>query len=72
MRPRPQDFGVVENLLRDFIAQRPQTISSPRDLAERTAGKANLIKDVLFCTLAADKDLQTERSAQYAAFNDNL
>ena len=69
---RPQDCAALENLLRDFIAQRPQTITSPRELAERMAGKANLIKDVLFRTLAEDKEVQTEISAQYNAFKDNL
>ena len=72
MQPRPQEFEALENLLRDFIAQRPQTITSPRELAERMAGKANLIKDVLFRTLAEDKDVQSELSAQYNAFKENL
>jgi predicted helicase len=72
VQPRPQDFATLENLLRDFIAQRPQTITSPRELAERMAGKANLIKDVLFRTLADDKDAQTELYAQYNAFKENL
>ncbi|EAP78573.1 type ISP restriction/modification enzyme [Sulfitobacter sp. NAS-14.1] len=72
VQPRPQDFESLENLLRDFIAQRPQTITSPRELAERMAGKANLIKDVLFRTLAEDSDVQTELSAQYNAFKENL
>jgi type I restriction-modification system DNA methylase subunit len=72
VQPRPQEFEALENLLRDFIAQRPQTITSPRELAERMAGKANLIKDVLFRTLAEDKDVQSELSAQYNAFKENL
>lgn len=72
VQPRPQDFAALENLLNDFVAQRPQTITSPRELAQRMAGKANLIKDVLFRTLAEDKDVQTELSAQHNAFKDNL
>ena len=32
--PKPDQYEALENLLRDFIAQRPQTITSPRDLAE--------------------------------------
>ena len=72
VQPRPQEFDALENLLRDFIAQRPQTITSPRELAERMAGKANLIKDVLFRTLAEDKDVQTELAGQYNAFKENL
>jgi hypothetical protein len=72
VQPRPQDFAALENLLCDFIAQRPQTITSPRELAERMAGKANLIKDVLFRTLGDDKEVQTELHAQYNAFKENL
>ena len=70
--PKPDEYTTLENLLRDFIAQRPQTITSPRDLAERMAGKANLIKDVLRNTLREDADFQTELSAQYQAFKENL
>jgi len=40
-----------------FIAQRPQTITSPQDLAVRMAGKANLVKDVLRKTLDDDEGL---------------
>lgn len=72
VQPRPQDFATLENLLREFVTQRPQTITSPRDLAERMAGKANLIKDVLGKTLRNDADLQSELSAQYHAFKENL
>ena len=60
--PKPDQYEALENLLRDFIAQKPQTISSPRDLAERMAGKANLIKDVLRKTLADDEALQADIS----------
>ncbi|MBO6857998.1 N-6 DNA methylase, partial [Roseibium sp.] len=72
IQPRPQDFATLENLLREFVTQRPQTITSPRDLAERMAGKANLIKDVLGKTLRDDAELQSELSAQYQAFKENL
>lgn len=72
IQPRPQDFATLENLLREFVTQRPQTITSPRDLAERMAGKANLIKDVLGKTLNDDAELQSELSAQYQAFKENL
>lgn len=47
IRPRTDQFDQLENLLRDFIAQHPQTITSPKTLAEMMAGKAVLIKDVL-------------------------
>jgi len=72
IQPKPDQYDTLENLLRDFIAQRPQTITSPRELATRMAGKANLIKDVLGNTLREDADLQTELAAQYHAFKENL
>jgi hypothetical protein len=60
IQPNPAHFGTLENLLRDFIAQRPQTITSPRVLAEMMAGKAGLIKDILRNALTADKDSRTD------------
>ncbi len=53
---KPEQFSALENLLSDFVAQRPQTITSPKTLAEMMAGKAALIKDVLRNALAEDKD----------------
>lgn len=71
-KAKPDQFPALEHALADFVAQRPQTITSPKDLAERMAGKANLIKDVLGNTLREDADLQTELAAQYQAFKENL
>lgn len=72
IQPRPADFPALENLLRDFVAQRPQSITSPRDLAERMAGKAVLIKDVLYQTLRLDTDLRTDLAGQFKAFKEHL
>lgn len=72
IQPIPDNYDQLENLLRDFIAQRPQTITSPKDLAERMAGKAILIKDVLFNALRTDPDMQTELTGQYLAFKEHL
>jgi len=72
IQPKPDQYDTLENLLRDYIAQRPQTITSPKELAVRMAGKANLIKDVLGNTLREDAELQTELAAQYQAFKENL
>ncbi|MCA3313041.1 MAG: N-6 DNA methylase [Roseomonas sp.] len=72
IQPRPDQYASLENLLRDFIAQRPQTITSPKELAARMAGKANLIKDVLSKTLSDDADFQSELAAQYHAFKEYL
>lgn len=72
IQPKPEQFAALENLLRDFIAQRPQTITSPRTLAEMMAGKAGLIKDVLHNALNADKSQQTELADQYRALREHL
>ena len=72
IHPNPQHFDTLENLLRDFISQKPQTITSPKDLAERMAGKAALIKDVLRAALTHDKDLQSDLGGQFKAFKEHL
>ncbi|WP_188448260.1 type ISP restriction/modification enzyme [Arenimonas maotaiensis] len=72
IQPRPDQYEKLENLLRDFIGQRPQTITSPRVLAEKMAGKAILIKDVLANALKADSELTTELTNQYRAFKEHL
>lgn len=72
IQPKPDQYEPLENLLREFIAQRPQTITSPRKLAEMMAGKAQLIRDVLHNALKADANLQTELSSQYHAFREHL
>ncbi|MGZ8272198.1 MAG: type ISP restriction/modification enzyme, partial [Methylophilus sp.] len=72
IQPNPDRYQTLENLLRDFISQTPQTITSPRTLAEKMAGKAQLIKDVLRNTLKADEHLKTELSGQYEAFREHL
>lgn len=72
IQTRPDRFEELEHLLADFIAQRPRSITKPRDLAERMAGKAILIKDVLRRTLDADKDRVNELTNQYHAFRENL
>jgi hypothetical protein len=72
IQPKPDQYAALENLLRDFIAQRPQTITSPRVLAEIMAGKAGLIKDVLRNALKADADLGSELGDQFKAFRQHL
>ena len=72
VQPRPECFNALEEMLRDFIDQRPQTITSSKRLAERMAGKAILIKDVLARSLLQDKDKETELSGQYQAFKQHL
>lgn len=70
--PIPAKFDELENLLRDFSAQSPNSITSPRLLAGMMAGKANLIKDVLKNTLLADGKKTTALTEQFQAFREHL
>ena len=68
----PGHYEALANLLYDFIAQRPQSITSPRELAERMAGKAQLIKDVFRNALKNRGNKNSELVNQYEAFKENL
>ena len=70
--PRPERYEALGNLLRNFIVQKPQTITTPSDLAKRMAGKANLIKDVLCYALTNKEPMESELAGQYQAFKENL
>lgn len=72
IQPRQDQFAALENLLSEFIAQTPQSITSSRALAERMAGKTRLIKDILANALMEDKDDTSELMAQYLAFQTHL
>jgi predicted helicase len=72
VQPMPDRFPALEQLLRTFIAQTPQTITSSRALAERMAGKAVLIKDILANSLMEDSAGTSELMDQYNAFKEHL
>lgn len=72
IQPKPEEYERLENLLREFIAQKPQTITSTEKLAKMMAGKAGLIKDVLFKVLREDKEFRTDLGGQYKAFREHL
>lgn len=72
IEPAPGKFEELENLLNDFLAQHPQTITSPTTLAKMMAGKAALIKDIFGNVLRADKEFQSTLSEQYQVFKEQL
>lgn len=72
IQPAPSHHDKLETLLRDFIAQKPQSIVAPRDLAQRMAGKAALIKDILHQLLSADKGENSRLMGEYKAFREQL
>ncbi len=72
IQPKPDRFDALVNQLEDFASQKLQTITSPEELAERMAGKASIIKDVLYQTLKEDKEKVSELAGQFKAFQDQL
>ena len=78
IRPQPERYKALEALLADFVNQRPQTITTPQELAERMAGKAGLIKEVLGRSLYEDRESHaagngsSELHNQYLAFKEDL
>ncbi len=78
MPARPENFGLLENRLRDFAAITPLSITSSKRLAEMMAGKAAIIKDIMGRALVADfkaveqGERATDLIGQYEAFKANL
>ena len=72
IQPKPDQFEVLAHQLTDFCAERLQTITSAEKLAEMMAGKAVLIKDILFNSLKEDKDVRNDLTDQYNSFKDML
>ncbi len=56
IKPLPENFGTLENLIKDFCLHIGQTIKSSKKLAEMMAGKARLLADVIEKALNSDED----------------
>jgi predicted helicase len=54
--PLPENFGVFENLIKDFATHVGQNIKSSKQLAEMMAGKARLLSDVIENALLSDEE----------------
>jgi type I restriction-modification system DNA methylase subunit len=72
IQPKPDQFSVLANQLKDFAAQKFQSIDSAKDLANMMAGKAKLIKDILFNSLKEDNENKTDLVGQYQSFKKML
>ena len=70
--PRPETFEKLEILLQNFLSFRTQTITSSKNLSEIMAGKARMIKRVIYMTLKNNQEVQTEVHNQYKVFRDVL
>lgn len=56
IQPKPENFELFENLLKDFCRYVGQTIKSPKKLAEMMAAKARLLSDVIEKSIDNDED----------------
>lgn len=70
--PCPENYHSFEIQTKDFLSERPQTITSSVKLAEIMAGKAALVKDILHNALRDETDASTELHSQYIAFKEHL
>jgi uncharacterized protein YfeS len=59
-------------LLINFLSFKTQTITSSKKLSEIMAGKARMIKRVIYMTLINNKDVQTEVHNQFKIFKEVL
>lgn len=69
---KPENFEKLEMLLQNFLSFKTQTITSSKKLAEIMAGKARMIKRVIYMTLLNSTDTQTEVHNQFKVFKDVL
>ena len=73
--PIKRRYPVLVEALKSFVAKPLQTITSAKRLAELMAGKALLIKEVMFESIMQDeenKNLSSEMIGQFKAFKEQL
>ena len=70
--PLPDSFAELEARLREFVAQKPKSITTSKDLAERMAAKAKLIRFVFSKALKGDPEFRSELGQQYEVFKERL
>ena len=69
---RPDRYGELARQLTLFAEQRPVSIRSAQNLAQRMAAKAAIIKDEIGLALAADAEFRTGLGRQFTTFKENL
>ena len=69
---KPEKFQKLELLLENFLSYKTQTITSSKQLSQIMAGKARMIKRVIWLTLKNNQDVQTEVHNQFKVFKDVL
>jgi len=68
----PENFEKLQDLLKNFLSYKTQTITSSKKLSEIMAWKARMIKRVIYMTLINQKDVQTEIHNQFEVFKKDL
>ena len=68
----PDRFDELSRQLALFAEQRPVSIRSAPDLAQRMAAKAAIIKDEIGLALAADAEFRSGLGRQFTTFKENL
>jgi predicted helicase len=72
LSPDPEKFEQLHAQLIDFVAQKPKSITTSKDLAARMAAKAKLIRFVFQNELKRDVALSSELAGQFKAFQEYL
>ncbi len=72
LTPLRENFEVLEALLKEFVDQKPQSIITSNDLAEKMAAKAKLIRFVFNNALNDDPEYRTELGGQFKVFQKEL
>lgn len=74
IKPLPENFSQLTNLLHDFCTFFAQTIKSPKTLAQMMAGKARLLENILENAITSDEesDDNSALKQQYETFKNIL
>jgi predicted helicase len=67
----PENFELLESLLKNFTTQKSISIKSPKELAKLMAEKAKMLKNTLYLSLK-DKEEEGEVEKQYEVFKEIL
>lgn len=70
--PISENFSKLEELIKNFLSYKTQTITSSKNLSEIMASKARMIKRVIYMTLIKEKEKKTEIHNQFEVFKKDL
>ena len=70
--PKPENFGQLEALLLNFVSFLGQTLKSPKELAQKMANKAQLMRDVFKKAIEDENEPSQSLADQHKAFKQIL